>query len=68
MRKYLLLFYIVGSNWCYSQCPIKGITTNPDAPLNDERPTRTNLYFDWRNQFCNVNSASIPVTQIESPS
>ncbi len=67
MRLLILLFILTVSTLAYSQCASKGITTNPDAPVNLERPIRTNLYFDWRTQFYKVNSINIPATQIESP-
>jgi hypothetical protein len=67
MRLFILPFLVAVSTLGYSQCPSKGITTNPDAPVNPERPSRTNSYFDWRTQFYKVNSINIPATQIESP-
>lgn len=45
----------------------KGISTNPSAPVNPEKPSKTNTFFDWRTQFYQVNSAAIAATQIESP-
>lgn len=50
----------------YAQC-VKGITTNPDAPVNTERPDKRNTFFDWRALIYNVNSQYITTSQIESP-
>jgi hypothetical protein len=49
-----------------AQC-LKGITTNPDSPVNTERADKRNTFFDWRALTYNVNSQYITTSQIESP-
>jgi hypothetical protein len=58
---------LIGSHLAIAQCNDKGITTNPDAPSNTERPAKRNTFFDWRSQYYQVNSTRISATQIESP-
>jgi uncharacterized membrane protein YgcG len=52
--------------WSFAQCDPKGITTNPDAPVNPEQPSKTNTFFDWRkldyNMHQTINGISIPTT------
>lgn len=67
MKKALLLIYVIVilSINCFSQC-YKGITTNPNNPVNNERPNKTNT-FDWRAPFYDIRSQYITTPQIESP-
>jgi hypothetical protein len=37
---------LFGQNW--QVCPPNGITTNPDAPVNNQNPYFVNDFFDWR--------------------
>lgn len=50
----------------YSQCA-KGITTNPAAPVNNERPDKTNTFFDWTQLLYDINSQYILAPQIDAP-
>ncbi|MFM8912021.1 MAG: hypothetical protein ACKOE6_03740, partial [Flammeovirgaceae bacterium] len=68
MRKLITILAILTTGYSgIAQCDVKGILTNPTAPVNTERPAKTNTFFDWRTQYYLVNSASINATQIESP-
>lgn len=48
----------------------KKITTNPESPFNEQRPERTNTFFDWRKPSFMINSAysSNPNGEDEEPS
>jgi hypothetical protein len=50
----------------YTQC-LKGITTNPSAPLNLEKPSKANTFFDWRELIYDINSQYILAPQIDAP-
>ncbi len=45
----------------------KGITTNPEAPINTERPEKTNTFFDWTATTFPINSSLTNDQQIISP-
>ena len=68
MKKIILsVFFVITVQTVIAQCDNKGITTNPDASINNERPAKRNTFFDWRTQYYQVNSNNVPATQIESP-
>jgi hypothetical protein len=68
MNKYILfsIFLILTKFETLGQCA-KGISTNPDNPVNTERPDKRNTFFDWRLSTFNVNSQYILSSQISSP-
>jgi len=68
MKKSIITTFVVIVCWVpgFTQC-LKGITTNPDAPVNTERPDKRNTFFDWRALIYNINSQFINAPQIESP-
>lgn len=69
MKKNLftLVFILFVLHHTEAQCIYKGITTNPAAPVNTELPSKTNLYFDWTQQYFSNNSSCQPSASIESP-
>lgn len=50
-----------------AQCTLNGISTNPSAPVNNELPSKTNNYFDWRQPGWQNNSSCQALNLIESP-
>ncbi|WP_416864898.1 MAG: T9SS type A sorting domain-containing protein [Imperialibacter sp.] len=48
-------------------CQTKGITTNPDSPVNNEKPSKLNTFFDWRASSYNIHSSTIQGSTIDSP-
>lgn len=50
-----------------NNCDPKGITTDPDNPVNTELPYYRNDFFDWRTEFFDVNSNFIGASQVYSP-
>ena len=70
MRKFIKILFAAlvfcNTTTLEAQC-LKGITTNPDNPINTERPDKVNTFFDWRASTYNVNSQYISTPQIESP-
>lgn len=61
MSKTLIIcaFLISVNNLALTAQCLKGITTNPDSPVNIERPDKRNTFFDWRALTYNVNSQYI---------
>ena len=52
------------------KCGVKGITTDPIAPANIEKPIKKNTFFDWTSlgQFDVFSQYwSAPYNHIESP-
>lgn len=54
----------------------KGISTNPDAAVNDEKPSKQNgphdgdnrpVIFDWRQQLFEIRSSKTSSDDIRSP-
>jgi hypothetical protein len=68
MHKYILfvIFFGLLKFESLAQCA-KGISTNPDNPVNTERPDKRNTFFDWRLLTFSVNSQYISSPQISSP-
>ena len=70
--KNLLLLVLLISNACYLQAQNalstrdKGITTNPDNPVNTEKPSKKNT-FDWRAESFTVYSDHLSDNFIYSP-
>jgi hypothetical protein len=62
----ILMLFIV-SNKLKSQCVNNGITTDPAAPVNNQLPSKTNLYFNWTQPSWQNNSSCEPLNTIESP-
>lgn len=60
------IFFLSFSFSVHAQC-LKGITTNPAAPVNPEKPSKTNTFFDWRQLIYNINSQYILTPQIDAP-
>lgn len=48
-----IIFLPMGELW--GQCDPPYITTNPDAPENDENSSKKNTFFDWRSANFNLN-------------
>lgn len=67
MKKIIYFLFILSSNIAFGQCLSNGITTNPSTPINNQLPSKTNLYFDWRLQNLQSNTTCQPLTSIESP-
>ena len=63
----LIALALLGSMKLFCQCPSNGITTDPSAPVNNQLPSKKNLYFDWRQPSWQSNTSCQPLTQIESP-
>jgi hypothetical protein len=55
------------NNPACQDCGLKGITTNPDGPINTERPPFTNNFFDWREPVYQANSIYVALSTIQSP-
>lgn len=62
-----ILSFLLVQNSALSQCITNGISTNPDFPINNQLPSKKNLYFDWRLSNYSNNSTCQLLTQIESP-
>jgi hypothetical protein len=60
MKHFLLTIFIGISCGALAQCPPKNITTNPDAPSNEEFPDFRNDFFDWRATSFPTNSTYNP--------
>lgn len=68
MKKiFTILALIIPTSNALTQCVANGITTNPAAPVNNQLPSKTNLYFDWTQTSWQNNSSCEPMTIIESP-
>lgn len=67
MKLKLTFLIIILSKIAFGQCPDNGITTNPSAPVNNQLPSKKNLYFDWRIQNFQSNTTCQPLTLVESP-
>ncbi len=76
IRKFLVLLCLLATiahSYAQNACSThsKGITTNPNNPVNTEKPAKLNT-FDWRTQRYSVNANHIvnfgnPITSILSP-
>ncbi|MFZ5971554.1 MAG: hypothetical protein ACOYXA_08165 [Bacteroidota bacterium] len=67
MRAFIFITYTLFlSSLVDAQC-LKGITTNPSAPFNPEKPSKTNTFFDWRELIFDINSQYILAPQIDAP-
>lgn len=66
LRLLFILSSFLGCSSLLAQC-LKGITTNPSAPVNTERPDKTNTFFDWTSLIYNINSQYINALQIDAP-
>lgn len=68
MKKYLCIFLLTSLvNSSMSQCLSNDITTNPGAPINNQLPSKLNLYFDWTQPNWQNNSSCETLTPVESP-
>ncbi len=73
MRKLYIFLTVIAfviffqSSLVNAQCIPNGITTNPDNPVNPEKPSKTNTFFDWRLDVFSINSVYTSSPQIESP-
>jgi hypothetical protein len=63
----LSIMYLPDGLFAQGPCDPKGITTNPDAPINSELPAYKNNFFDWRTEYYDVNSSFMNSSQIYSP-
>lgn len=75
-KGYFIVFYIILAlfqqlcGYGQSLCPDKGIQTNPDDAVNNERPSKRNsnpLIFDWRQEYFPILSTKTTSTSIISP-
>jgi hypothetical protein len=67
MKLKLTLILFIVTEMAAGQCYDNSITTNPSGPVNNQFPTKQNLYFDWRVQNLQNNTTCQPLTLIESP-
>jgi hypothetical protein len=69
MKKSVLFLAFIAFllNQATAQCVSNGITTNPAAPINNELPSKRNIYFDWTQQFFQNNSTCQLNINVESP-
>ena len=67
MNYFLLIASFVVYTATKAQCIVNEISTNPSSPVNNELPSQTNFYFDWRQPSWPSNSTCEPLTLIGSP-
>jgi hypothetical protein len=67
MTKYIYLFLLIvfsiSNGQGQSLCPPKGISTNPDNPINTHNPNMENDFFNWTQEdFQNYFNPNFPTT------
>ena len=63
---FIFLFILPTTTTVFGQCIEKGISTNPQNPINNEKPEKQNT-FDWQSTIFDVNSNYVGGSQIHSP-